>query len=82
MKLRELIAYCLDLVQLSTLKYRVTEDHETVKSANRTSYLVNFRGFFLRAPDSESIDPNSGSRNRPPEFQVIADFRDVEEQFL
>jgi phage-related baseplate assembly protein len=82
MKLRELIAYCLDLVQLSTLKYRPTEDHETVKSANHTSYLVNFRGFFLRAPDSKPIDPNSGSRNRPPEFQVIADFRDVEEQLL
>jgi hypothetical protein len=93
-------------VQLSTLKYRATEDHvklkrlnpkletrnpkletrnpklrhvETVKSANRTSYLVNF---FSLASDSEPIDPNSRSRNRPPEFQVIADFRDVEEQFL
>jgi len=52
---------------------------ETVECSNRPSYLVNL---FSLASDSEPIHPNSRSRNRPPEFQVIADFRDVEEQFL
>ena len=34
MKLSELIVYCLDLVQLSTLKYKATEDHVKLKRLN------------------------------------------------
>ena len=34
MKLRELIVYCLDLVQLSTLKYRATEAHVKPETRN------------------------------------------------
>jgi len=34
MKLSELIVYCLDLVQLSTLKYRATEAHVKPETRN------------------------------------------------
>jgi hypothetical protein len=42
MKLSELIVYCLDLVQLSTLKYRATEAHVKPETRNPKLEPRNF----------------------------------------